>query len=147
MAGFTFRLEPLLKLRRTARDERRATLAEAYVAERLLRQQVEQIDCQLDEVRNKLREASQPGTINVAELLGGHRHELMLNTQKLQLADTQKKLHEEIERRRELLVESDKQVRILEKLRERRHESHVTGAAKQDIKASDEFASRRDFSN
>ena len=51
-----------------------------------------------------------------------------------------------IERRRELLVESDKEVRILEKLRERRHVTHVTDEARQDIKASDEFASRLDAS-
>lgn len=143
MAEFKFRLETLLKLRCAARDERRAALAEAYEAEALLRQQIEQTENQLNEAKTKLRDASKPGAINVDDLLGGHRHELMLHAQIAQLQVTQNQLNDESEQRRRLLVEADKQVRTLEKLKVRQHDDHVAEQRKREYKAMDEIATVR----
>ena len=51
-------------------------------------------------------------------------------------------LEAEVERRRLALVEADRDVRVLEKLRERQRERHQAAAALEDVKALDEIALR-----
>ncbi len=143
MGSFKFRLETLLKVRRTARDERRASLAEAYEAERLLIEQAEQLGSELNEVRECIRQASQPGEINVDQLMATHRHEVTLNTQRSELAGHAEQLGEEIEKRRNLLVAADRQVQVLEKLRDRQEAAHIDEELKKEIKELDEIATLR----
>ena len=143
MANFRFRLQTLLRLRAAARDQRRAQLAEAYKAERILRQQAEQLSGELDQVRGQMRQAAQPGEVNVDSLLVSHRYELVIQAQKQNLDGQIKQILDEIERRRVLVVEADRQVRILERLRQRQQDDHNRKQQNLEVKEMDEIAARQ----
>jgi len=143
MAGFKFRLATLLKLREATRDERRNRLAEAYEAERILQKQQDELTEDWKENRQRTREASEPGSIDVDDLLITHRHELILKGQQELIDQRKQQVAEEIERRRLTLVEADRQVRILEKLREKQLRRHRHEENKREMKQLDEIAQRR----
>ncbi len=143
MPGFQFRLESLLKLRVADRDERRQQLAEAYTAKQILEERSRQLADELGDLKGQVRQASLPGQLNVDRLLVTHRYELMLLARSKQLEQQTQQISEEIERRRLALVEADRQVRVLEKLRERQWQDHQQRLQKMEIKQLDEVAQRR----
>jgi len=126
-----------------ARDERRGELAQAYEADRLLQEQRDRLAQELDETRDRTRQASGPGPLNVDSLLGMHRHELLLAAQQQQMDQQHQQLVEEIERRRQRLVEADRHVKSLEKLREKQSERHLYAQSVIEQKQFDETASQR----
>lgn len=142
MTRFNFRLQTLLRLRQAVRDRRRARLAEAYQAERILQQQTEELARQLDRIKRQMRRAAQPGQVDVDSLLASHRYELLLRAQQEQLKGQIEQIAEEIESRRQLLVEADRQLRVVQKLRDRQREAHHYQQRKQEINATDEVAAR-----
>ncbi len=143
MAKFKFRLAPLLKLRESVRDERRSELAEAYHADDLLQQQIDQAKQQMQYLQESYRKQASPGTVDVDRLVESQRHELLLKTQEKQLLQQKRLLTEEIERRRLLLVEANREVRVLEKLREKQSLRHQDEENRQQVKHLDEVASQR----
>jgi flagellar export protein FliJ len=54
----------------------------------------------------------------------------------------QQQVAQEVERRRLALVEADRQVRVLEKLREKKHEEYVRQEERRDQRLMDELAAR-----
>ena len=139
MSKFRFRLETLLKIRAADRGQQRAELAQAYQADRVLGQQVQQLTLEQETMRRSARVAAEPGVVRVDALVATHRYELLLETQIVALKHQVNQLQEEIERRRAALVESDQQVQILEKLREQQRVTHQADASKQDLKELDEI--------
>jgi flagellar export protein FliJ len=142
MAKQRFRLETLLRLRALSREERQRALAEAYQAETRLEQQRLQLDAELANVRNDYREASRQGEMDVDRLMAAQRYELTLQAQVRQIAEQQQMLAEETERRREALVEADRQVKVLERLREVHLQRHRDADRKAEEKFLDEVAAR-----
>lgn len=143
MAKYKFRLQTLLKIRENIRDEKRSELAKAYEADSILKQQLEEVESERQTLKHQTRQATEPGTINVDALLGTHRYELILDAQEKVIQQRREKIDTEIERRRRLLVEADRQVRILEKLREKQEMRHEKELQKLEIKQMDEVANRR----
>lgn len=143
MAKFDFRLKTLLKLYEAARDERRAKLAEAFEAENILNEQTEQINEEIEDLKQQTRLSSKPGDVVVDRLIDSHRYELMLRAKRQEIGQQAKQLLEEIERRRQRLVEADRQVRVFEKLREKKLDEYQQQQYKNEIKQIDEIASRR----
>jgi flagellar FliJ protein len=142
MSTFRFRLATLLRLREAARDEKRARLAEAYRAAEILAAQLQEIDGELAAYRLAAQQNAQRGIVDVDQLLHGHRYERVLTAQKNALKTQQKQVAEEIDRRRLALVEADRQVRVLEKLREKKQTEHATAEERRDQRLMDELASR-----
>jgi flagellar FliJ protein len=142
MAKQRFRLETLLRLRETAREQRQRALAEAYEAESQLEQHRSQLEAELANVRNNYREASQPGQMDVDRLMAAQRYELTLHAQVRQLADQQRLLGEETQRRRDALVEADRQVKVLERLKEVHRQRNREVDRKAEEKFLDEVAAR-----
>ena len=124
MAKFKFRLATLLKLREATRDERRAELAQAYQADSLLEKQQDRLRKELAGLLLQSRKVAEPGTVDVDQLLETQRYELVLRAQQSQLSAQRQTVAEEIERRRQVLVEADREVRVLEKLRQRQLQRH-----------------------
>lgn len=143
MAKFKFRLETLLRLRGTARDERRSQLAQAYRAEEILQQQRLRLESDLNELSKESCKAAEPGPLDVDRLLETRRYELVLRSQQQFLEGQRKTLEAEIERRRQALVEADREVRVLERLRERQLDRHRRDENRQEIKHLDEVAVRQ----
>ena len=119
MANFRFRLETLLKVREAERQQRRFELGQAFDADRLLQQQFDALAAELAVARQESMKNSAPGEVNVDKLLEIQRYALHVLAQTKAIRLQQSTVREEIERRRKLLVEADRQVKILEKLREK----------------------------
>lgn len=143
MSTFKFRLQTLLRMRMADRDEKRGKLAEAYQAERILQGRIEELARDIGEARDRARRGSSPGEINVDMLLNSHRYEVLLAAQKKALEQQLTQVQAEVERRRLTLVEADREVRVLEKLREKRLGEHAQGELKKEVKELDEVALQR----
>ena len=143
MAKFRFRLATLLRLREAARDQRRHVLAEAYRVDDVLRRRIEVAERELDALRQRTRQMAGPGAVNVDQLLEAQRYELALRAGQQQLDKQRQAVAEEIERRRHDLAEAGRDVRVLEKLREKQSRRHAIEEGRRDIKMLDEVAQRR----
>lgn len=140
MSSFHFRLETLLRLRLADRDQRRAELAKAQRAEDTLVAQADTLAREQAQTQELSRKLAAPGTADVDRLIASHRYELVLRTKAQQLAGQIAQVRAEIERRRQLLVEADRQVRVLEKLRENQRAAHNLREDKREQDQLDELA-------
>jgi len=142
MSKFTFSLEAILRLRESERDEKQEQLAEAIKAEDILRDQIGQIEEEITELREQSAAGLRPGTINPDKVLQSQRFELLLRAQAKQIQEKVKQVQAEVQRRRDLLVEAERQVKVLEKLREKRQVEFRAKQQKIDRKQIDEIAQR-----
>jgi flagellar export protein FliJ len=140
MSTFHFRLETLLRLRMAERDERRADLAKALRAEQMLRDQQAQIEMEQAQAQAAARAQSAPGAADVDQLLRTSRYQLVLKARGVQLTQQMAQVAVETERRRQAVVEADRQVRVFEKLRERQERAHQERQSRQEVKELDEAA-------
>jgi len=140
MSTFRYRLETLLRLRLAERDQRRSDLAKALRAEDVLRGDERRLASERAELTGQARRQKSPGSANVDVLLQTHRYEIVLAAQSRQLATQLEEVAAETERRRQALVEADRQVRILEKLRERKAQAHRQFQERLETKQFDELA-------
>src|SRR5262245_23482947 len=136
----SFRLQTLLRLRVAERDERRADLAKALRAEVLLKQQAGQLAAEQAALVDRQRTLKSPGAANVDELLSTHRYTAVLAGQARQVASQIAQVASEAERRRLALVEADRQVKVLEKLRDKQAAAAKLQAERQAAKQFDELA-------
>lgn len=143
MARFKFRLATLLKLREATRDERRTELAQAYRADDVLRGYMEEVLAELNLLKERCRKAAAPGTVDVDRLLEAQRYEIILKVQQRHLDEQRQRLGAEIERRRVALLAANREVRILEKLRELQAQRHRQQENRLEIKQLDEVARLR----
>ena len=137
---FQFRLKTLLRMKTAERDERRAELAKALRAEELLREQQTGVAQEQVDVKHLARQQKSPGAGNVDRLLATNRYELVLAARSTQLQGQLAQVMAESQRRRLALVEADRQVRTLEKLRERQARTYRTAEERQESKQMDELA-------
>src|SRR5262245_10867152 len=137
---FRFRLETLLRLRLAERDQRRTDLAKALRAEEMLRGEERTLEGQQIEAAARSRQLKSPGAANVDALLETHRYEVVLAAQRRQLKQQFAQVEAETERRRQALVEADRQLRVLEKLRERQAAAWKKENERQEVKQFDELA-------
>ena len=140
---FKFRLATLLRMRETLRDQCRAHLAEAYRADELLEQRMQQMGEQLELLKRECRLTVSPGVLKVDRVVEAQRFELSLRAQHRQLQLQRQAIAGEIERRRQLLLEANRQVRVLEQLRDRQAARHRHEEVQREIKQLDEVASVR----
>jgi flagellar FliJ protein len=141
MAGFQFRLATLLRLRANVRDERRAQLAEAQRAEQLVVERIAAIDAELIALRaQSLNTAQATGALNVDGLSEIARYEMILKVER-QSADQQRQtVAAEVQKRRDLLIIADRDVRILEKLRDVQLDRYQEQEARREMQRLDELA-------
>ncbi len=145
MAKFNFRLTALLRLRAARRDECRAALAEAYRIDEVLRKQLDGLGSELDALREFCRRNASPGAVDIDRLVEAQRYELVARAQQRRLAQQRQTVAAEIERRRQALVEADREVCILEKLRQRQAEQHRRDEEIRESKRLDEVAVQQAF--
>ena len=122
MSRYRFPLEPVRRLRQARRDAQRERLAEALNAADILQTQQQVAAGELKLLRQTRRDAMQTTSLDVNRLLDTQRYELLLQAQLQTIAQQQATLAEEVERRRAALAEAEQQVRVLDKLDERRHD-------------------------
>lgn len=142
MARFQFRLKTLLGMRLAERDERRALLAESYAAERQLQKRRAAVEGELAAQHARCRSGTGPGRLDVEILMTAHRYEQVLRRELQALAEEENLLSAEIDVRRQAVVAADREVRVLEKLRDRQHEHYKQQQAAAEGKQMDEVAAR-----
>ena len=142
MSKFKFRLSTLLRLRETTRDECRTELAQAYRADEIVEHEQERLAAELTKLEGENRIAASPGQLDVDRLLEARRYCLVLNAQREHATRERDAIAQEIERRRRKLVEANRQVRVLEELRDRQQNRHRDNENRLEIKALDEVGAR-----
>jgi flagellar export protein FliJ len=143
MAKFQFTLSSLLRLRELERDDRRTALAQAYRAEAILKAQRQKLEAELMDLIRRCRNVSAPGHVDVDGLLEVRRYEMALKTGENELDKQEMAVAAEIEKRRQALAEASREVRALEKLKEKQHHRHRQEENRREIKLLDEAATLR----
>jgi flagellar protein FliJ len=143
MAKYKFRLETLQKLREARRDQERSALAEAFRAEQILTEHRDAIAAEQLTLRTMQRDAASARYLDVNRLLEAQRYELVLKSREQELVRQKELLAIETERRRQSLVEADREVRVLELLDERHRQQHRQDEQRNETKQLDETANLR----
>ena len=140
MPKFHFRLATLLRLRETTRDDCRVQLAEAQRADAELQAQSARLDAEQQQLQRECRTAGGPGTVDLPHLVEACRYASALRAQEAELQQQRRALDAEIDRRRQALLAADRDVRMLEKLRENQWQAHRQAEERQEGKRLDETA-------
>lgn len=143
MANKPFRLTTLLRLREAARNERRSQLADALRAEEAIVERIEVLERQVLALRRQAASEADVGRVNLDRLLDAERYELVLKAEQMVARQQQQQLAAELQRRREALVAADRDVRVLERLREVQEERQRAEEAAREMQQLDEVAGRR----
>jgi flagellar FliJ protein len=143
MPKFNFRLATFLKLREAFRDERQAELAEVYRADEILVERDGEVRREMAAQQQSARQGVAPGPVNVDRLIGVQRYDLELRGRLALLAHQRQLLSGEIQRRRQALVEANREVRVLEKLRDKQAEKFRAAENYRETKQLDEIAQQR----
>ena len=142
ISRFQFRLATLLRIREHERQQRQTELAQALEAERIIQQQVDEIAAEIALAKDKARRLASPGEIPVDQLLEQQRYGLHLLLQSAAAAEKLGQVRAEAERRRAILVDANRQVRVLEKLREKQSAAFEAALLQAEQKQLDEVANR-----
>ena len=137
-----FRLATLLKLRERDRDLAAKAVQDVYLAIGKLdaaQQEIDETNLQMNEARKQ----SSFGAINLNQILDAQRYQMVLAAQSAQIADHKGKLNQELERRQFALVQSQKAVKSLEKLRDQRSQAADVHALARQQERLDEWSSIR----
>ncbi len=143
MTRFKFRLQPLLMVRESTRDRMRVELAQAHEALRTVEQKQAELQQEQTEMRNALQNALRPGALPVDRILSLQRYQASLQIQQHGLEHQRKQVEQEMELRRQRLTEADREVRVLEKLREKQQLRHAEEESRQEAQEMNEVALQR----
>ncbi|HEX3600681.1 MAG TPA: flagellar FliJ family protein [Lacipirellulaceae bacterium] len=143
MAKYKFRLETLQRVREARRDEQRASLADAFRAEQILAESRAELVVENEALRELQRTATAGKYLNVNQLLEAQRYELLLKARGQELTKQAILLAAETERRRQILVEADREVRVLEMLDDRHQDAFKLKQQRLETKRADEIATNR----
>lgn len=143
MAKYKFRLETLQRVREARRDEQRQSLAEAFRAEQILAESRAELVVETEQLRELQRAAVNGKYLNVNQLLEAQRYELLLKVRSQELTKQAIMLAAESERRRQLLVEADREVRVLEMLDDRHKAEFNKEQLRLETKQLDDIATQR----
>ncbi len=143
MAKFKFRLATYLRLREALRDERRSHLAQAYRAEEVIVQEERRLEAESTAMAAKVRDFARPGEIDVDRLADAQRYQIVLRAQQQHVASQRALVKTEIQRRHQALVEANRDVQVLEKLRSRQSDQHRYQENRREIAHLDEIGQRR----
>ncbi len=121
---FQFRLQTLLRLREAARDERREQLAEVMRIDDALRKQLAELEGLQSEARALQRLGV--GRVDVDRLLEAQRYEAVVALEILHVERQRAAVAEEMNKRRDALVEADREFKVLEITRKRLETGNLT---------------------
>jgi len=127
--AFQFRFDSILALRCRERDEAGRELGKANEAIRRVDEQIQELQQKRDEIRKLAAgmfqndtdgrpERSSTQSISVDRVLQQGRYDLQLQAEQIGLRATKETLVKELQRRREVLIDAEAEVKRLERLRE-----------------------------
>ena len=122
-----------------------ATRGSASAPEDILTARIAELDDEIAFIRQQSKIASQVGPINVDRLLDAGRYEMALRAERQSAAGQRETVAQEVQRRRQALVDADREVKSLEKLRERQLERHRHEESRHESKQLDAIAVQSSF--
>jgi flagellar export protein FliJ len=131
-----------MRLRRTARDERRQQLAVAQGLEQSIYDRIIRLDGELANLRRRSAEASKSGAIDIDRLREAARYQSLLASQRRSAQQEREDCSAHVNRLRESLIEADRELKSLEKLQSRLQERHRQSQRKHELRQLDEAAIR-----
>lgn len=140
---FKYRLASLLKIREGVRTEKQMELNKAYEAAQIVENALQQVRENILKCTEEARQLMTGGQVRVDFLIGLRRHEAFLLAQQSHAENQLKQIQEEIERRRIALMEADREVKVLEKLKEKLKNKFLKDQALAELKQMDEVAGRK----
>ena len=143
MTKFAFPLKTVERVREVARDERRGQLADALRVDGELARQQQELTGELDALRERQR--TPLGAVDVDKLLEQQRYELLLRAQMSNLIEQRMHVNKEIEQRRQMLVEADREVKVVAKLRSQQFERWRLEQARAEQRMLDEVATLKHY--
>jgi flagellar FliJ protein len=142
MPKFQFRLKTLLTIHQSTRQERRAQLAEGLAAERALELARSNVERELAEQGLSSAGPANRGPIDVERLSAADRYRKVLRARLATMVRDTAAIATEIDARQQALAAAEREVRVLDKLRERQHEQFRYEQSRREINAADEIAAR-----
>jgi flagellar protein FliJ len=140
---FVFRFETMLKIRRQREDQHKRVVAERLSQISARRESLGRLDRQIIDEVNAIRASQEPGKLDIQQTMR-HRHWLgHLHKGVLEEQSKVRFLEARLAQERAVLAEAVKQRRILEKLKERQYQRHVTQEEKRETLELDEMATMR----
>lgn len=139
MAGFQFRLKPLLQMRERARDQAAQNYQQATLAVEQLKQQIVQLESEY-EAQRPLQTAADHQTVSPQKVLESQRFQLQIRQQINAMKQKLILVLQESEKRRLALVEAEKEVKSLTKLREKQESEYVASQQAKQQNALDQWA-------
>jgi flagellar FliJ protein len=140
---FRFRLDAVERVRRQRRDEQRRAVAEAIRAV----QQVDEHMARLNEqIRRSMEEAvagQRGGPLDLAMVRSHEFHRGWLHRQLAGARIARDERSRELARRRRALAEATKQLRVIEKLREKQWQGHIREIEREEQMLADEMTLAR----
>ena len=142
MPKFNFRLATLLRLREATRDECRVELAEVAAGRRGTAAPTDADSSNgAEAAASECRQAAGPGAVDLPRLVEADATcRGRCGPKRTNCASSAAALAAEIDRRRQALLEADRDVRTLEKLRENQLQAHRQDESRQEAKQLDEAA-------
>lgn len=134
-------LASISKIRAAHRDAQRLRLADALRAEAELTNQQTAIESESLALSQTQRTLLEDQGLNVNALLDLERYELVLRAHGAALTRQVEAVQAETERRRLQLAQADQEVRVIEKLEEKRLQEQAKELARQEQQKIDEAAS------
>ena len=138
-----FRLQTVARLREERRDAARAQLADALRAAEVLEEKRVDLAKLFEELLAARRQAAT--NVDTSWLMSAGRYELVLRADEKTLNANIAAVEQEIDRRRQVVAEADRDLRAIEVLRERAELEAKKEAARREAKLLDEFASQAAF--
>ncbi|MCL2744878.1 MAG: flagellar export protein FliJ [Planctomycetaceae bacterium] len=143
---FKFQLEPLITIRNNELKKKQAELAKAYEARRRMeelgKKNEEEIAENLEAGRKMINAG---GEISADYLMGLRRQEMFLQAQRKKIRENIAMIDEEIERRRAAVIEANKSLKMVERLKEGRYEKYLLEERRKETAAMDEAAAKRKY--
>lgn len=150
---FVFKLQALLSTRKRARDAQRRVLADAMRAARRIEQRIEAAARMLQQRHDHARVDQSPRSLESAGQAGMQldvqairRHHLHMQHLHQRIADGHVALRaqeKQVEQERQALAELSMQLKIIEKLREKRYRQWLEETRRQQRREEDEMAIQR----
>ena len=143
MSRYRSQLETLHQLRTRARDAQRARVADAMQAEAALDAKLMVIHQEAETGREMQRLARGDATIDPRAMLDMERYELLLKMEAGEIHKQKQIVQTELVQRRQVLAAAEQDLRVIEKLDERRREKFEQEERRREQRTMDEIATQQ----
>lgn len=138
MKRFRFRLERVRRFRESIRDEKKLTLQRLTLE---LREEESRLERLLTQQRESAMPANGVLTVGIWQLTAEFRERIKkeIELQQIAILEAERKVQEALE----IYLEAEKDLRSLEKLKERKHNEYQDYVAHEELKQLDEMATQK----